>query len=84
LKVRLRSQTGGPGKFESVGAGKDPAAAKSVAFTVAPGEWQELTVELPVKGPLGIVRLHLPATKQAVEIDWIEITAAGKPRRTTF
>ena len=84
LKVRLRSQTGGPGKFESVGAGKDPAAAKSVAFTVAPGEWQELTVELPVKGPLGIVRLHLPATKQAVEIDWVEITAAGKPRRTTF
>jgi hypothetical protein len=84
LKVRLRSQAGGPGKFESIGAGKDPAAAKSVAFTVAPGEWQELTAELPIKGPLGIVRLHLPATRQAVEIDWIEITAAGKPRRTTF
>lgn len=84
LKVRLRSQAGGPGRFESIGAGKDPAAAKSVAFTVAPGEWQELSVELPVNRPLGIVRLHLPATKQAVEIDWIEITAGGKPRRTTF
>ncbi len=84
LKVRLRSPSGGPGKFESIGAGKDPAAARSVAFTVAPGEWQELTVELPVKGPLGIVRLHLPATQQAVEIDWIEITAGGKPRRTSF
>jgi arylsulfatase A-like enzyme len=84
LKVRLRSEAGGPGKFESVGTGKDPAAAKSTAFTVAPGEWQELSVALPVKGPLGIVRLHLPATQQAVEIDWIEITAAGKTRRTTF
>jgi arylsulfatase A-like enzyme len=84
LKVRLRSQAGGPGRFESIGAGKDPAAAKSVAFTVAPGEWQELSVELPVNRPLGIVRLHLPATKQAVEIDWIEITAGGKPRRTNF
>lgn len=84
LKVRLRSRTGGPGTFESVGSGKDPAAAKSVAFTVAPGDWHELATELPVKQPLGIVRLHLPATEGAVEIDWIEITAAGKAHRTDF
>ncbi len=84
LKVRLCCQTGGTGKFESIGNGKDPAAAKSVAFPVAPGDWQELSVELPVQRPLGIVRLHLPAAAGPVEIDWIEITAAGKARRTNF
>ena len=84
LKVRLRSQAGGPGSFESIGNGNDPNAVKSTAFTVAPGDWQVLTVELPVNRPLGIVRLHLPATKKSVEIDWIEITAGGKARRTNF
>jgi hypothetical protein len=33
---------------------------------------------------LGIVRVYLPAQKQPVEVDWIELKAAGQPRRWDF
>ncbi len=59
--------------------------AKSVALQLAGGEWRELTVELPAPGPLGIVRLYLPAEKDAVQLDWIELKPAqGKPQRWDF
>jgi hypothetical protein len=41
------------------------------------GDWQELTVPLAVEGRLVHLRLFLPAQKQPVEIDWIEIAPAG-------
>ncbi len=84
VKVRLRGESGGTGKLESIPPGKQASTADPVAFSVAPDHWQELSVELPATGPLGILRLHLPATEQAVEVDWIEVTTDGKPRRWNF
>ena len=57
-----------------------------VDFTLHGGDWEEITVELPAKGPVGIVRLYLPMQAPAVEIDWIELTSKNhsKPTRTAF
>lgn len=59
--------------------------AKSVAFQLAAGDWRELTVELPAVGTLGILRLYLPAAKEPVELDWVELKPAeGKSQRWDF
>ena len=57
-----------------------------VDFTLKGGDWEEVTVELPAEGPLGIVRLYVPMQEPAVEIDWIELTSknGSKPTRTAF
>ena len=55
-------------------------------FTLQGGDWEEISVELPAEGPLGIVRLYLPMQEIPVEIDWIELASknGGKPTRTGF
>ena len=55
-------------------------------FTLQGGDWEEIRVELPAEGPLGIVRLYVPIQEQAVEIDWIELSSKNgtKPTRTAF
>ena len=45
-------------------------------FALAGRDWQELTVPLAVKGRLVHVRFVLPAQKQPIEIDWIQIGTA--------
>ncbi len=60
--------------------------ARRGSFTLRGGDWEEITVELPATGPLGIVRLYLPMQEQPVEIDWIELISknGSKPTRTGF
>jgi hypothetical protein len=56
-----------------------------VAFQFTGGEWRELTIELPATSTLGILRLYLPAEKDAVQLDWIELKPAqGKAQRWDF
>jgi arylsulfatase A-like enzyme len=79
LKLRARCAAGGTGKVELV------APAKTFPFTLSPGDWQTVTVDLPAKGPTGILRVYLPAQKQPVAVDWIELGAGkAKPRRWKF
>jgi hypothetical protein len=86
VRLRARCANGGAGKIEWLPTGKadEPDGMKSVLFNLAGGEWQEVAVDVPAKGPLGILRVYLPAQKQSVEIDWIELKASGKPRRWNF
>lgn len=85
LKLRARSAAGGPGRVQWVTEGKDDfnAPGQTVAFELPPGEaWQEITVAVPVAGPLRIVRLYLPAERAPVEVAsilWLD--AASKPVR---
>ena len=61
------------------------AQAKSVAFQLTGSAWQEVSVTLPADGPLGIVRLYLPAQNEPVQLDWIELKPAqGKSQRWDF
>jgi len=83
-KFRIKAQAG-RSHFDWLpgGVGSKP---QRVDFTLKGGDWEEIRVELPAEGPLGIVRLYLPMQEQAVEIDWIELTSknGSKPTRTGF
>jgi arylsulfatase A-like enzyme len=86
VKLRARCVIGGPGKIEWLpsGAATKPVSSQSVSFELPGGDWQTITVNVPATGPLGILRVYLPAQKQAVAIDWIELQAGGKPKRWNF
>jgi hypothetical protein len=86
VKFRVRGLAGGSGKIEWLPSGIADAAdgAKSVRFELTGGDWQEIGVELATKGPLGIVRVYLPAQDRAVELDWIELKGSGASRRWDF
>ena len=85
VTFRARCAQGGQGKVEWIPPGTDPDQAKSSSFTLNPGDWQTVTSAIPASGPLGILRVYLPAQNQSVEIDWIELKPdSGKPRRWDF
>jgi hypothetical protein len=84
VKLRARCAGGGDGKIEWLAPGTNAAPPKSAPFTLKPGDWQAVTVNVPAEGPVGILRVYLPAQQQPVEIDWIELTGAGKARRWEF
>ena len=85
VRLRVRCASAGAGKFEWLPDNK-AASAQSVPFQLTGGaDWQDIAVHVPATGPLGIVRVYLPAQTQPVEIDWIEIQAGNtKPRRWKF
>jgi len=88
LKLRARSTTGGPGKVQWVTQDQTefPATGQTVAFTLpAGGEWQDITVDIPLTGDLRLLRLYLPADKSPVEIASIQSTGkTAKPKTWNF
>ncbi|WP_395743706.1 sulfatase [Prosthecobacter sp.] len=82
VKLRVRSQTGGAGKIDSLpNTAGDPSVVHSAPFEVKAGGWQELKIDLGEKGPLGTLRVYLPDA----EIDFIELAPAnGKAQRWDF
>ncbi|MFN7343875.1 MAG: sulfatase [bacterium] len=83
-KFRIKAQAG-HSHFDWLPGGVG-GKLQRVDFTLKGGDWEEISVELPAEGPLGIVRLYLPMQEQAVEIDWIELSSknGSKPTRTVF
>jgi hypothetical protein len=67
-----------------LGRADAPDGTKSVPFELPGGDWHKISVELPAKGPLGIVRIYIPAQDQAVDLDWIELKGSGPSRRWDF
>ena len=86
VSLRVKSSGGGEGKVEWLPTPQATDKAKSVAFTLkASGEWQELTVTLPAEGTRGILRLYLPAQKDPLTLDWIEVKPTqGRSQRWNF
>lgn len=84
VTFRTRTAAGGEGKIEWIPPGKNPDGANTAAFTIKPGNWQTVTTKVPAEGPLGILRIYLPAQQQPVEVDWVELKGTGKPRRWDF
>ncbi|HSU66839.1 MAG TPA: sulfatase [Tepidisphaeraceae bacterium] len=78
VKIRARSATGGNGKIEWLPDNKQESA-RPVPFQLPAGDWQEVKVEVPTDGPLGILRIYLPAQAQPVQVDWIEIKTGKAP-----
>ena len=83
-KLRVRCAHDGAGKVELLPRSKIEADAQQFPFTLKAGDWQEISVELPVPGPLYILRVYLPAQQQPVEIDWIELKSDDQKKRWNF
>ena len=80
VKLRVRSASGGAGQIDCYPNGLgDESGRNSTFFNVKEGDWHELTVDISARGPLGTMRLFLPATSdKPVEIDSIEVTPANR------
>ena len=83
-KFRIKAKAG-TSHFDWLPGGTE-GKARRAEFTLKGGDWEEVSVELPAEGPLGIVRLYLPMQESAIEIDWIELSSNndGKTTRTAF
>jgi len=85
LKLRLK---GPPGKarvrWKTAAQDSFPAQNQVVDYTLPDRQgWQEVTVQLPVKGKPAIVRIYLPANNNAaVEIESIEFTGSNGGKKT--
>lgn len=86
IRLRARCAEAGVGAIEGLPPEEDdsPGAWPAVPLSLAAGDWQVLEATLVGKGPLGGLRLHLPAESQAVEVDWIELAWPGHVRRFEF
>ena len=78
FKLRIRIQANGTARLQwrTEDQKTFPPTGQSKSFAVAGGDWQELTVPLAVEGTLVHVRFFLPAQRQPMDIDWIEIGLA--------
>ncbi len=86
ITFRLRTTTGGEGHIDLMSSPeKKDAKPTVIPYAAKGGDWQDITVDLPNVGAAPILRLYLPHTTEAVEIDWVELKAAGaKSRRWEF
>lgn len=86
LRARIKA-TGAKGQVAWLpGAqAKSEDLPRPVEFSLKPGEWTEISVNVPAEqNANGIVRLYVPAQKSVVDVDWIELISGGKSRRFAF
>ena len=85
VRLRARAAAAGPGKIEGL-SGAGQGRAQALPFELKGGDWQTQAVDVPASFPLGILRVYLPAQRQPVEVDWVELKlpADTKPRRWNF
>ncbi len=84
ITLRAHCARGGRGKIELIPPGKKEMEARRVPFVFKADEWQDISVDLPAMGPVGILRIYLPAHQQAVDVDWIELKAGEQKKRWNF
>ena len=79
VRLRIKAPKSGTGRLQWRTEGQDgfPESGQRKSFDVAGGDWQELSVSLPVESQLIHLRLFPSDTKRPTEIDWIEIGTAG-------
>ena len=76
LRLRCKSTAAGAGKvqFRAASQKKFPAKGQVVPFILPAGDgWQEVSVDLPVKGRLAHIRVYPGTEARAIEIDWIRV-----------
>lgn len=83
-KLRVKCANAAEGKIEWLAPGAAAKDAKSVPFAIKAGDWQDISVEVPAKGQIGILRVYLPPQGQALEIDRIELKNATDTKRWEF
>lgn len=84
VKFQMLSPIAGEGKVEWLPTPQADNKAQSVPYQLAAGDWQDICVTLPAEGALGIFRLYVPAQKEPVQIDSIELRSSNDKRLTDF
>lgn len=85
VKFRARCAVAGSGKIEWLSPHeRNGEGAQAVPFELPGGDWQEISVKVPAKGQIELLRIYLPAQKCPVEMEWIEFKTTGQPRRWKF
>ncbi|MFK5923655.1 MAG: sulfatase [Verrucomicrobiota bacterium] len=84
LTLRARSAKGGSGKvsWKTAAQKNFPSdGSQSKPFNLPPGkQWNDITVDLPIKGSSQLIRLYLPAIESSVEIQSILYTPKGSDK----
>lgn len=85
-KVRMKIQAGVSAAHIDWLPEGPAGQANSLKYLIQKAGWNEITVEIPAKEQLGVLRIYLPQPNRNVEIDWIEISSdSGKTTtRTDF
>ncbi len=84
ITFRIRAVNGGKGKITWLAGMPQETPEQSVDFTIKNGDWQEISVAIPARGSLGILRLYVPAQHQQVEIDSISLKDAKQEQKFLF
>ncbi len=83
VRARLRSDSGGQGRVQWRRKDQQefPATGQTTPFELHAGDWQEIGIPVPEKGPLAHLRIWLPASESPIQIDWVELRqpAAEQP-----
>ncbi|MFM7180411.1 MAG: hypothetical protein ACKO2G_02965, partial [Verrucomicrobiales bacterium] len=58
--------------------------AQSVEYTAKGGDWEEITVNVPATGPLGVVRLYFPKETTSAQVDWVALQSKQQKARFDF
>lgn len=85
IRMRIKSAAGAA-HVDWLPGGAGSSDTHRAAYVIKGSGWEEISIDLPAKEGLGIVRIYLPAQDAAIEIDWIEISSphVDKTTRTEF
>lgn len=83
-KLRVKCADAAEGKIEWLAPGAAAKDATSVPFAIKAGDWQDISVEVPAKEQIGILRVYLPPQGQTLQIDRIELKNATATKRWEF
>jgi arylsulfatase A-like enzyme len=88
LKLRARSTAGGKGRVQWKTSDQKTFSKSTqiVTYDLPAGtKWQDVTVQLPIQGRAGVIRLYLPAEKAAVEVQSIQfLNKSGREKLWDF
>ena len=77
IMIRIKAPMNGIAKVQWRLSGQEtfPSNQQFQTVKITGGDWNELKVNLLNEEPIIHIRIHLPASQQGVEIDWIEIVS---------
>ena len=87
VRLRVKARASGTGRIEGLPSGPSGERnCQSLPFDLTMGDWQVIKIDVPSTFSLNILRIYLPAQTQAVDVDWVEVTAPceKKPHRWNF
>ncbi|WP_146522564.1 sulfatase [Stieleria varia] len=88
LQLRVRSRTGGQAKVQWKTIGQDafPESSQIIAYNLpADPQWQDVSVDVPIDGKAGTIRMYFPAEDSAIEVQSIRFEdSSGRSKHWSF